>query len=135
MSAKSGKSSKQIDRPFDRQVLKEATAIANQYQIILVQEDGVWYGRGLELPETFDEGKTPAACVKATRQALIVTVAYMLGKGQTPPAAMTTEPRRTEQVNVRLPREERARIEATARGRGYKGMSDYIRAAALNGTS
>ncbi len=86
MSAKSRNSSTEIDRPFDRQVLKDATEIANQYQIILSQEEGVWYGRGLELSGTFGDGKTPAACV-------------------------------------------------TARGHGYKGMSDYIRAAALRNAS
>jgi uncharacterized protein (DUF1778 family) len=38
------------------------------------------------------------------------------------------------QVNVRVTAEEKALLEATARRKGYSGLSDFIRAAALEST-
>jgi predicted RNase H-like HicB family nuclease len=108
----------------------EAAAIADGYQIILSEEDGQWFGRGLELPAVFGGGKTPQACIADVREALRGAVAYLLETGKTPPRP-AREAKRTEQVNVRLTPEERARAEAAARQRGFKGLSDYFRSAAL----
>src|SRR5256885_6565157 len=106
MSAKSRKSSERIDRPFDKAVLRRAREIADQYQIILQFEDGLYYGRGLELPTAMNHGKTPDECVRATRDILTTAVAYMLESGETPPAP-AAENKRTEQINVRLTAEEK----------------------------
>lgn len=133
MSARSKDSSSEVERPFGREILTRARQLVDQYQVILSQEEGVWYGHGVELPRTFGDGRTPAACIKATRQALVATVAYMLESGRTPPPPARDQ-RRTQQVNVRLTAEEQARIESTAKSRGYRGMSDYMRAAALHET-
>jgi len=112
---------------------REAAAITARYQVILEAEDGHWYGRGLELPHVFGDGATPDKCVAATREALTAAVAYLLEQGQKPPAPARTG-RRTEQVNVRLTSEEKAIIEGTARRKGFSGLSDYLRAAALEST-
>ena len=40
---------------------------------------------------------------------------------------------RSVQVNVRMSAEERARLRAEARRRGFRGVADYLRAAALSG--
>ena len=130
MSAKSKSSSKAVDRPFDATVLKRARAIAEQYQIILQFEDGEYYGRGLEMPYVMNDGKTPDACVRATREALTVAVATLLEAGDAPPAP-ASEGKRTEQVNVRLTPEEKLLLEEAARSRGFRGLGDFVRSTAL----
>ena len=130
MSGKSRESAKAIDRPFSRAVLQEAKRIADTYQVILNGEEGHWYGRGLELPNVFGDGKTVSQCMEDTREALCGAVAYMLEQGQKPPTP-AKEGARTQQVNVRLTAEEKVMLETTAKRKGFKGLSDFIRAAAL----
>src|SRR4051794_41669519 len=99
MSATSIKSSsKRIDRAFAREVLRRAREIAARYQIVIQQEDDAYYGRGLEMPGVMNDGKTPAACLKTTRDSLVAAVAYLLESGKTPPPP-ATENRRSEQIN------------------------------------
>ena len=133
MSAKSKKSAKAIDRPFDAHTLAKARKVADQYQVILAFEDGHWYGRGLELPNIHGDGKTVNRCVENTREALAGCVAYLLEEGQRPPSP-AREGTRTAQVNVRLTAEEKALLESTAKRKGYSGLSDFIRAAAIDAT-
>ncbi len=130
MSAKSKESAKAIDRPFPPEVVKQARQIAEPYQVILSCEEGHWYGRGLELPNVFGDGKTVNECVKETREALCGAVALMLEQGQRPPAPSRIGTR-TTQVNVRLTAEEKALLESTAQRKGYSGLSDFIRTAAI----
>jgi predicted RNase H-like HicB family nuclease len=129
-SARSKSSSKAVDRPFDPAVLRRAREIAAEYQIILQFEEGLYYGRGLEMPTVMNHGKTPDACVRATRDALTTAVAYMLESGQTPPSP-ASENKRTEQINVRLTPEEKLLLEETARSKGFRGISDFVRSASL----
>ena len=132
MPAKSRKSSKvrTLDRPFAREVMAAARQVVEQYQVILTHEEGEWYGRGLELPRVFGGGETPAECVANTRQALESAVAYMLEQDQHPPTP-AREGLRTEQVNVRLTAGEKILLETTARRKGFTGVSDFVRSAAL----
>jgi predicted RNase H-like HicB family nuclease len=122
-----------IDRPFDPAILKRARQIADRYQVVVRYEDGKYYGRGLELPGAMDDGKTPDECVTNTREAMVAVVGYMLEEGQTPPLP-ASEGARTEQVNVRLTAEERLAMEQAAQRQGFRGLSDYVRAAALAAT-
>ncbi|HEV3415641.1 MAG TPA: hypothetical protein VG056_02460 [Pirellulales bacterium] len=133
MSAKSRNSSKTIDRPFAADVLAKAGTVAEQYQVILAFEDGEWYGRGLEMPHVFGDGKTPAQCVADTREALTTAVATLLERGDKPPAPARSN-QRTMQVNVRLTAEEKVLLEATAQRKGFNGLSDFIRAVAMEST-
>lgn len=130
MSAKSKNSSRNIDRPFDPELLRRARAIAESYQIILQSEDGTYFGRGLELPYVMNEGATPDACVCATRESLSTTVATILERGESPPTPASTA-KRTEQVNVRLTVEEKVLLEEAARTRGFRGLGDFVRSASL----
>ena len=130
MSGKSKEPAKAVDRPFRADVLREAKKIAEQYQIILSCEEAHWYGRGLELSNVFGDGKTVNQCMEDTREALRGAVATMLEQGQEPPTP-AREGTRTQQVNVRLTAEEKVVLEFTARRKGFKGLSDFIRAAAL----
>jgi predicted RNase H-like HicB family nuclease len=119
-----------LRRPFDRRVLARARDIAAGYQVVMWAEDGHFYGRGVELPTTFGDGPSPDACMKDTREALSVTVAYMLEQGEAPPPAASEE-KRTEQINLRVSAEEKLRLETLARQYGFKGVADYLRARGL----
>ena len=54
----------------------------------------------------------------------------MLEEGQKPPRP-AREGKRTQQVNVRLTAEEKAMLEGTAKRNGFHGLSDFLRAAAI----
>jgi len=90
-------------------MLDKARKIASDYEIVMWFEDGEWYGRGLELPHTYGDGKTPAACIASVRQGLVVTVATMLEDGERPPVPARTG-ERTEQVNIRLTASEKVML-------------------------
>ncbi len=130
MSVKSRESAEAIDRPFDADVLAKAKRIAAQYQVILSCEEGHWYGRGLELPSVFGDGKTVAQCFQNTREALAGAIAYLLEQCQKPPAPARAGTR-TQQVNVRLSAEEKTLLEATAKQKGFHGLSDFLRTVAI----
>ena len=130
ISAKSKKSSGAIDRPFTHEILKRAQDLAQRYQIVLQMEDGEYFGRGLELPTVMGDGKTAEQCVKNTREALVVTVAYLLEEGETPPPPASDETR-SVQLNIRLTASEKSLLEQAAQRNGFRGVSDYVRHAAL----
>jgi predicted RNase H-like HicB family nuclease len=132
MSAKSVKSSsKKIDRAFDPSILRRAREIAERYQIIIQKEGGEFYGRGLEMPGVMNDGKTAEQCLKMTRESLVTAVAYLLESGKNPPAP-ASENLRSEQINIRLTPEERVVLEAAARRKGFRGVSDFVRSASLS---
>lgn len=133
MSARLKKNArKRIDRPFAGSVLRRAREVASGYQVILRFEDDEYHGRGLEMPLAMGDGRTPDECVASTREAMAVGVATMLENGDVPPPPASSG-RRTEQVNIRLTPEERTLIEESARARGFRGISDYVRALAVSG--
>lgn len=132
MSKKSKISEDAIDRPFDPDVLHRAREIAEKYQVVLQHEGGEFIGRGLELPNAYEDGKTADECVRKTREMFVTVIATMLEDGEVPPPPASAG-KRTEQVNVRLSVEEKLVLEASARRRGYAGLADYIRAVAIAG--
>jgi hypothetical protein len=119
-----------VDRAFAPAILRKARRIADGYQVVLSREADGWYGRGLELPLSMGDGRNPSECVKNTRAALVVTVAYLLEKGKQPPEP-ADDRERSEQVNLRLTRREKLLLEQTARRLGHRDVSDYLRASAL----
>ncbi len=121
---------KGMNAPFGASILQSARRMANAYDLILRHEDGEWYGHALEYPEAMGDGKTVEACVRATRAALAVAVATLLEAGQMPPAP-AREGQRSAQVNVRLTPEEKAVLESKAKAKGFRGLSDFIRATVL----
>ena len=121
---------KDISAPFDKGVLEAARRVVEAYDIVLRREDGEWYGHALEYPEAMGDGKTPTACIKATQEALVAAVATMIEAGDTPPAP-ARQGVRSEQVNVRLTQEEKALLETSAKQKGFRGLSDFMRAGAL----
>ena len=122
----SAKANEPRRHPFAAKILERAGQIVEEYQIVLWKEEDGWYGRGLELPLTMGDGATPDECVKSTRQALTITVAYLLERQEKPPAA-ADDGDRVEQVNIRLTRREKMLLEQTAERLGHSGLSDYLR--------
>ncbi len=130
-SAKSKSRSAKIDGPFDSAVLERARRIATQYRIIIRREDGEYYGQALELPGAMNDGRTPAECMENTIDIVTTTIATMLERNEIPPLPASDE-RRDEQVNVRLSKLEKLTFEETAKSRGFRGLSDFMRAATLS---
>lgn len=78
----------------------------------------------------FGGGATAAAAAQDVLEALTATVAHLLERGEAPPAA-AREGARTEQINVRLSVQEKLALEASAKHQGFQGLSDFVRAAAV----
>ena len=139
MRARSGKSSKKnrgldtaLGRPFDPTLEQRARRIAQGYRLVLEPDPEVGFiGRGLELPTVFADAPTAEQCVEATWAALTAAVATMLEMGLRPPAPAARGARQA-QINVRLTAEEKLLIEESSRRAGFRGVSDYVRAAALS---
>lgn len=129
-SAKSKSRSAKVDRPFDPALLARARKIAGGYRIIIRHEDGEYYGQALELAGAMNDGKTPAECIEKTIDIVTTTVATLLERGEIPPLPASDE-RRDEQVNIRLSKLEKVMLEEAAHSRGYRGLSDFMRAATL----
>jgi len=122
---------KKLNKPFAENVLVTANKVAEKYGVILSFENGEYYGRGLEMPNVFGDGKTPDECVKNTRNGLISAVAHLLEQGEVIPAP-ASDGKRTEQVNIRLTIEEKAILSASAKSKGFQGLADFIRTKALS---
>jgi len=130
-SAKSRSSSAKVDRPFDSAVLARARQIAEQYRIIVRREGDEYFGQAMEMPGAMNHGKTTAECVDNTIDIVTTTIAVMLERGEIPPLPASDE-LREEQVNVRLTKLEKLTFEEAARSRGFRGLSDFMRAATLS---
>jgi predicted RNase H-like HicB family nuclease len=130
MLKKSAKRSKVKRSAFAPAILSRAREIAGRYQVILQFEDGEYFGRGLEMPLVMADGKTPDACVAATREALAAVVATIMESGKTPPAPAMDQTR-SVQINIRLTAAEKELLEQSAHRHGFRGLSDYARHALL----
>ena len=121
---------KDIAAPFDKKVLAAAERLVDAYDLVIRREDDGWVGHALEYPEAIGVGKTFQRCMEATRKSLLAGVASMLEDGDTPPIPARQNVR-SEQVNLRLTPEEKAVLESRSRAKGFRGISDYIRASVL----
>ncbi len=116
---------------MDPVILERARALSARYRIVLEPEEELGYvGHPLEMPGVMDDGQTPDECVAKVREAIATTVGMMLEQGQAPPPPANGE-KRTAQINVRVTEEEKAQFEAAARRDGFRGVSDFLRAAGL----
>jgi predicted RNase H-like HicB family nuclease len=123
-----------LSKAFDEKLLQRGRELASQYSILFrPSEQHGFSATCLEFPTVFVHGKTVAQCDKKAREALAIGVAVMLEQGDTPPLPASDE-RRDQQVNIRLTSEEKLLLEDSARRRGYRGLSDFMRAAAMSQT-
>jgi len=130
---KSKSSSARRDRLFDKTLLVRAREVAIRYRIVLTRVDDEYFGQVLEMPGVMNDGKTPDQCIAKTVEILTTAIATLLEQGQVPPSP-SSDQERNEQVNVRLTKLEKLTIEEAARSRGFRGLSDYMRASALGGS-
>lgn len=73
------------DRPFDPDVIEQASALASGYRIE-VRKDGDGYaGSVAEFPSVFGYGSTESAASNQTRDLLKWVLAYLIETGRTPP--------------------------------------------------
>ncbi|HEX8343076.1 MAG TPA: hypothetical protein VF624_19390 [Tepidisphaeraceae bacterium] len=120
-----------INRPFDPDVLRRALGIVEAYQYIVHFEDGDFYARPLGLFRTMNDGKTCEQAIEKGIAIATTVVAYMLEEGQIPrcrPAK--TGQRASERAIVET---RKLVLEEAARARGFRGISDDMRTAALGG--
>jgi len=118
------------DGEFARDIWTRAAAMSGLYSVVLSHADGEWMAKCVELPTVFVFGKTPEAAMKKIQEPLTVVIATLLEAERPVPAPMT-EGKRDAQVNVKLTAEERFLVENAAKNRGFKGLSDFFRFAAL----
>ncbi len=131
-SVKASTRAKAIDAPFDAAVLKRARTIAEQYRLVIERnEDGGFVGHALEFPTAMGDGANIAECARAVIESLMAAIATMLEAGEKPPLPAAAG-RRQRQLNIRLTEEENLRLEEAARQQGFRGVSDYVRFAALS---
>ncbi len=117
--------------PFDRKVWNEARELANQYKWVLERSrPGRYECWALEMPSVFDHGRTPGEAVENLRKSLTLAIATLLEHGQRPPLPARSG-RRTRQVNLRVSELEKLLLEQSAQRRGFRGVSDFVRNAAL----
>ena len=120
-----------LDRPFGADVLRQARDFASEYRIILEADEALGFiGHVLEMPGVMADGKTPTECVAAVREAASASVGVMLEQGQNPPRP-AGEKKRQAQLNLRVTDEEKLVLEEAATRRGFRGVSDFVRDAAL----
>lgn len=117
------------DRAFDPVVFRRAAELAGEYRFILERaDDGRFLARAVEIPTVFVYGGTPNVCEEKIRIALSVAIATMLESGDAPPLPAAE---RRAQVNMRVTADEKTLLEESARSAGFRGLSDFVRFAAL----
>jgi predicted RNase H-like HicB family nuclease len=111
----------------ETELLNRAQEIASCYGLVIERARGEGYiGRALELPKVLARGKTREQCLADLRENVVDAVAAILDLGRIPPRP--GEKGLTEQVNIRLSREEKQRAEKLAHEQGFRGLADYVRA-------
>jgi predicted RNase H-like HicB family nuclease len=128
--ARPNKAPNKLNAPFDPKLLTEARMRAQAYTLLLSQEDGEFVGAWLEFPGVLASAKTRQAAHTQAIELLTSAIATMLEAGEALPLP-AAEQQRTEQVNIRLTRLERTRLETFAKQQGFRSVSDYMRFSAL----
>lgn len=130
-SRRKKRSSIAAGKSFDAKLLKRANQIAARYKVVIEPDPHVGFiGWSIEMPGVLADGKTPAKCIEAVYDALETAVATLIEAGQRPPIP-SAKSRRKAQVNIRVTPEEKLVLQEGAAQRGFQGISDFVRAAAL----
>ncbi|MEM8874587.1 MAG: hypothetical protein AAGD32_10045 [Planctomycetota bacterium] len=119
-----------LRRPFSPKVLRQAETLANEYQITIQFIDGRYYGFGTEYPSPLGDGKTPQAAFKMAREGLVTLAATDLERGVAPPRPISEA--RDRQINIRVSGYEKQALERAAKQKGFRGIGDFVRHAALS---
>lgn len=137
MRNESGRSSKRgarardekaLGRPFDAVVLERARAIAERYRLVMQREDGGFVARAVEMSTVFASAGSPNECEAKVREMLVAAIGTMIEMGEAPPLPAGE---RRVQLNIRLSEEEKLVLEEAAQRSGFRGVSEFVRFAAL----
>ncbi len=83
---------RKIDRPFDKELFKKASDLAQKYLILMEKHNRLGYvGSCVEMPTVFFDGKTEEQCEKSGREAIAVTIATMMELGRELPKVKYNE--------------------------------------------
>lgn len=122
---------KDLKKVLTPAVLRKSEKLVDGYKIVIEpHNESGFVGSAVEFPTAYAKGKTREECLKATKEVLTAAVATMMHLGGTPPAPASAQ-RRTAQVNVRLTPAEKDMMSRAATESGYKGLGDFLRAAAI----
>jgi hypothetical protein len=80
------------------------------------------------MPTISAGGASPNECEAKVREMMALGVAAMLEVGETPPLPAGE---RRVQVNIRLSEDERLALDEAAQRQGFRGVSEFVRFAAL----
>jgi predicted RNase H-like HicB family nuclease len=112
-------------------VIERAKQLAQDYAVIIERDpDDGFRGQCVELPGAMGDGASADACVASVRESIVALLATLLERKELIPPPRSAG-KRTEMVNVRLSPDEKRRLERAARLKGMSGVSDFVRAAAL----
>lgn len=122
-----------MSKPFARDIAAQARELAAQYRYVIeADEEGDGYiGCTVEMPTVMGGGDNPAECYQDTIDATITTIATLLEAGDAPPSP-SREGKRDQQLNIRLSASEKLTLEGAAARAGYRSVSDFVRAAAID---
>lgn len=108
--------------------MARAAELAGRYRVVLERTADGCVARGMEIPTVVASGATPDECERKVREMLALAVASMLEVGETPPLPAGE---RRVQVNIRLSEDERWALEEAVQRQGFRGVSEFVRFAAL----
>lgn len=119
---------KALDQPFQAGVLERARAMAERYRLVMQREDGGFVARAVEMPTVFASAGSPNECEAKVREMLVAAIGTMIEVGETPPLPAGE---RRVQLNLRLSEDEKLVLEEAAQRAGFRGVSEFVRYAAL----
>ncbi|MDX2148216.1 MAG: DUF1778 domain-containing protein [Planctomycetota bacterium] len=105
-----------------------AKELVSQYNFEFKLRGDTFIGFTRELPGVTGLGKSFEQCRDATMEAQVATVAALLRKGLAVPEAGENK---SEQLNLRLTREDKDVLQLAAGKGGYRSVSEFVRKAAL----
>ena len=118
-------------QPGDK-VLRAARKVLATYTLVIEPDDELAYiGWAKEFPTVFADGSTPEECVASLKFSLESSLSAMLEEGLELPRPIS-EAKRTQQVNIRLTPYEKQLLMRESAKRGFRGVSDLIRAQTID---
>ena len=125
-----------LARPFDPATVAEAERIVADYDFVVEwsEEDGCYYVGCRELEQMpLGDGDTISAAIALGREGMILHVAHLLEEGRTPPLpdGWCSEDVRDRPLSISFDGEQLERLERSAKAAGFRGVSDFVRHAAL----
>jgi predicted RNase H-like HicB family nuclease len=113
-------------------VLRAARKALATYTLVIEPDSQLSYiGWAKELSTVFADGPTPEDCVATLKFSLESALSAMLEDGLELPRPIS-EAKRTQQVNIRLTPYEKQLLMRESAKRGFRGVSDLIRAQTID---